>query len=316
MAATLSPGPSLPWAPCGWRSPAVTRVWDWATDNIELVQEAERIGYSQVWVAEAYGSDAPTVLSGWGRRPRRSGSAPVYADPGPHPGHDGDDGGDARHLVRRAVPPGPGVSGPQVSEGWHGVRFAAPAGTHPRVRRDRADGAATRTGALPGRALHVAAARRPRQGAEDDHPPAARPTCRSIWRPSAPGTSSSPARSPTAGSRCSSPEHSGDLLASVRAGARGGRRRASAAIMAGFDVVPTVPVVVTDDLEAAAGRAAPLLRALHRRDGQPGEELLQRAGPSDGLRGGGGRRSRTSTSPGRPARRRLPCPSSSSTRPP
>ena len=35
---------------------------------------------------------------------------------------------------------GLGVSGPQVSEGWHGVRFEQAAGAHPRVRRDRERG--------------------------------------------------------------------------------------------------------------------------------------------------------------------------------
>jgi alkanesulfonate monooxygenase SsuD/methylene tetrahydromethanopterin reductase-like flavin-dependent oxidoreductase (luciferase family) len=35
-------------------------------DNIVLAQEADRIGYSVVWAAEAYGSDAVTVLSWMG----------------------------------------------------------------------------------------------------------------------------------------------------------------------------------------------------------------------------------------------------------
>ena len=35
-----------------------------AEDQLALVQEAERLGYDSVWVAEAYGSDAPSVL-GW-----------------------------------------------------------------------------------------------------------------------------------------------------------------------------------------------------------------------------------------------------------
>jgi alkanesulfonate monooxygenase SsuD/methylene tetrahydromethanopterin reductase-like flavin-dependent oxidoreductase (luciferase family) len=33
-------------------------------DQREIVQEAERLGYDSVWAAEAYGSDAATVL-GW-----------------------------------------------------------------------------------------------------------------------------------------------------------------------------------------------------------------------------------------------------------
>src|SRR2546430_12189579 len=33
-------------------------------DQLNIVQEAERLGYDSVWTAEAYGSDAATVL-GW-----------------------------------------------------------------------------------------------------------------------------------------------------------------------------------------------------------------------------------------------------------
>ena len=32
-------------------------------DNLTLAQEADRLGYAVAWVAEAYGSDAPTVLA-------------------------------------------------------------------------------------------------------------------------------------------------------------------------------------------------------------------------------------------------------------
>ena len=32
-------------------------------DNLALAQEADRLGYSVVWAAEAYGSDAATVLA-------------------------------------------------------------------------------------------------------------------------------------------------------------------------------------------------------------------------------------------------------------
>jgi alkanesulfonate monooxygenase SsuD/methylene tetrahydromethanopterin reductase-like flavin-dependent oxidoreductase (luciferase family) len=32
-------------------------------DQLEIVQEAERLGYDSVWAAEAYGSDAATVLA-------------------------------------------------------------------------------------------------------------------------------------------------------------------------------------------------------------------------------------------------------------
>ncbi|MGI8507147.1 MAG: LLM class flavin-dependent oxidoreductase, partial [Solirubrobacteraceae bacterium] len=32
-------------------------------DQLQVVQEAERLGYDSVWTAEAYGSDAATVLA-------------------------------------------------------------------------------------------------------------------------------------------------------------------------------------------------------------------------------------------------------------
>ena len=32
-------------------------------DQLHIVQEAERLGYDSVWTAEAYGSDAATVLA-------------------------------------------------------------------------------------------------------------------------------------------------------------------------------------------------------------------------------------------------------------
>ena len=32
-------------------------------DNLALAKEADALGYSVAWVAEAYGSDAPTVLA-------------------------------------------------------------------------------------------------------------------------------------------------------------------------------------------------------------------------------------------------------------
>jgi len=34
-----------------------------AEDQLAVVQEAERLGYDSVWSAEAYGSDAATVLA-------------------------------------------------------------------------------------------------------------------------------------------------------------------------------------------------------------------------------------------------------------
>jgi len=95
-----------------------------AAEQLALAREAERLGYDSVWAAEAYGSDAATVLA-WlaaGTERVRLGSA-VLQMPARSPAMtamtvatlDGLSGG-------RAVL-GLGTSGPQVAEGWHGQRF-------------------------------------------------------------------------------------------------------------------------------------------------------------------------------------------------
>src|SRR4029453_12748819 len=56
-------------------------------DQLEIVLEAERLGYDSVWTAEAYGSDAATIL-GWiaGQTSKiRIGSA-IFPMPGGRPG--------------------------------------------------------------------------------------------------------------------------------------------------------------------------------------------------------------------------------------
>ncbi len=64
---------------------------------LDLVKEAERLGYDTVWAAEAYGADAVTVLTWIAARtethPRWVGHPP---DARPHTGDDGDDGGNPR----------------------------------------------------------------------------------------------------------------------------------------------------------------------------------------------------------------------------
>ncbi len=70
-----------------------------------------------------------------------------------------------------------------------------------------------------------------------------------------------------------SPEH----VVRAAAAAPGGRRRAPARSLDGFDIAPTVNVFVTDDLEARAQRDAAVHRALRRRHGLAQAELLQPA---------------------------------------
>ena len=112
-----------------------------------------------------------------------------------------------------------------------------------------------------------------------------------------------------------SPEHCGDLLEAVRVGRRRPGKGTADDPLAGFDVVPTVPVVVDDDLErrgaALAGYTALYIGGMGSRE----QNFYNAAGPPDGLRGGRGAGSRTSTSTAGTATPRRPCRSSSSTRP-
>ena len=96
-------------------------------EHLQLVQEAERLGYDSVWAAETYGTD-PVALLAWlagqteriglgtgvlqmtGRRPVVAAMAAATIDQV--------SGGRCRL--------GLGPSGPQVVEGWHGVPFDRP----------------------------------------------------------------------------------------------------------------------------------------------------------------------------------------------
>jgi F420-dependent oxidoreductase-like protein len=94
---------------------------------MELIREAERLGYDSVWTAEAYGSDALTPLAWYGsqtqrlklgtaitqmsaRTPAATAMAAITMD----------------HLSGGRFILGLGVSGPQVVEGWYGQPFAKP----------------------------------------------------------------------------------------------------------------------------------------------------------------------------------------------
>jgi F420-dependent oxidoreductase-like protein len=93
----------------------------------EMIAEAERLGFDSMWTAEAYGSDALMPLAWWGaattkiklgtsivqisaRTPAATAMAAMTLD----------------HLSGGRVILGLGASGPQVVEGWYGQPFAKP----------------------------------------------------------------------------------------------------------------------------------------------------------------------------------------------
>jgi len=96
-------------------------------DNLALALEADRLGYDVAWVAEAYGSDAPTVLAWVGAQTTNIdiGSA-IFQIPGRTPANCAMTAATLDTLSGGRFRLGLGVSGPQVSEGWHGVRFDKP----------------------------------------------------------------------------------------------------------------------------------------------------------------------------------------------
>jgi F420-dependent oxidoreductase-like protein len=94
-------------------------------DQLEVVQEAERLGFDSVWAAEAYGSDAATVLA-WlaaGTSKIKLGSA-IFQMPGRSAAMTAMTAATIDELSEGRMVLGIGSSGPQVAEGWHGQRFA------------------------------------------------------------------------------------------------------------------------------------------------------------------------------------------------
>ncbi|MCE6997496.1 LLM class F420-dependent oxidoreductase [Saccharothrix sp. S26] len=221
--------------------------------NLELAREADRLGYSVVWAAEAYGSDAPTVLAWVAAQTERVdvGSA-ILQIPARTPAMTAMTAATLDSLSGGRFRLGLGVSGPQVSEGWHGVRFDKPLGR----TREYVD-------------IVRAALRRDRLRYDGEH--------YTLPLPDGPGKALTltvhpvrehipvylaavgPKNVELAGEIADgwlalflSPEHSGDVLASLRAG-----REKAGKTLDGFDIAATVPMVVGDDWRACADRVRP-----------------------------------------------------------
>ena len=94
-------------------------------DQLAFAQEAERLGYDSVWAAEAYGSDAATVLA-WlaaGTSKIKLGSA-IFQMPARSAAMTAMTAATIDTISGGRFVLGIGSSGPQVAEGWHGQRFA------------------------------------------------------------------------------------------------------------------------------------------------------------------------------------------------
>ncbi len=94
-------------------------------DQLQIVKEAERVGYDSVWTAEAYGSDAATVL-GWlaGQTTKIRLGSGIFQMPARSAAMTAMTAATIDQLSDGRMILGIGSSGPQVAEGWHGQRFA------------------------------------------------------------------------------------------------------------------------------------------------------------------------------------------------
>ena len=222
-------------------------------DNVAVAQEADRLGYAVAWVAEAYGSDAPTVLAWVGAQTERIGlGAAVMQIPARTPAMTAMTAATLDTLSGGRFRLGLGVSGPQVSEGWHGVPFAEPLGR----TREYVD------------IVRMALRREPvsYHGRHFTLPLPEGPgkSLKLTIRPPRPElplylAAVGPKNLELAGEIADgwlaiffSPEHSADLVASVETGARRAGRGTAEAPLAAFDIAPSVPVCIADDVEAAA----------------------------------------------------------------
>jgi F420-dependent oxidoreductase-like protein len=97
------------------------------TELIALAHEAERLGYDSAWAAEAWGTDAATVLSWLAATTKtlKVGSA-IFQIPARSPAATAMTAATLDLMSGGRFLLGLGVSGPQVVEGWHGEPWGKP----------------------------------------------------------------------------------------------------------------------------------------------------------------------------------------------
>jgi F420-dependent oxidoreductase-like protein len=97
------------------------------TELIGLAQEAERLGYDSAWAAEAWGTDAATVLSWLAATTTtlKIGSA-IFQIPARTPASTAMTAATLDLMSGGRFLLGLGLSGPQVVEGWHGEPWGKP----------------------------------------------------------------------------------------------------------------------------------------------------------------------------------------------
>jgi F420-dependent oxidoreductase-like protein len=250
-------------------------------DQLAIVQEAERLEYDSVWTAEAYGSDSATIL-GWiaGQTTRIKIGSAIFQMPGRSPAMTAMTAATLDQLSDGRMLLGIGSSGPQVSEGWHGVRFGQQLGRTREyieiVRKALAREKLEYSGEHftlplpdgPGKALKLTI------GTVQETIP--------IYL-----AAIGPKNTALAGEIADgwiptlvSPEHLPDLRASLEEGAAKAGRS-----LDGFDIAPTVNVYVSDDVEKGRDVMRPFIAlyvgGMGSRDKNFYNNLVQRYGFED-----------------------------------
>lgn len=259
-------------------------AWTTPADHLAFAQEADRLGYRVAWAAEAYGSDSPTMMA-WiaGQTERIDVGTAVMQIPARTPAMTAMTAATIDAVSGGRFCLGLGVSGPQVSEGWHGVRFAEPLARTREyvdiVRMALARETVRYDGKFYQLPLPGGAGKALKLGF---HPPR---TQIPIYL-AAVGPKNLELTGEIADGWLAvfyAPEFAGELLAPLRAGrAKAGRD------MAGFDVVPSVPVVVGDDpascAELVRAYAALYIGGMGSREKNFYNQLATRMGYGDAAR--------------------------------
>jgi F420-dependent oxidoreductase-like protein len=224
-------------------------------DQLRVVEEAERLGYDSVWSAEAYGSDAASVLAWLAAQTTtlKLGSA-IFQMPGRSPAMTAMTAATIDELSGGRMLLGIGSSGPQVAEGWHGQRFGR------QLRRTREYITVVRKA--------LARERLEYQGETIELPLADGPG-KPLKLMISPVQNRIPIYLAAIGPKNTalagevadgwiptffSPDHVGELRALLEEGAaRAGRS------LDGFEIAPTVNAFVSDDLEMARNLMRPVL---------------------------------------------------------
>jgi F420-dependent oxidoreductase-like protein len=96
-------------------------------EQLEMAREADRLGYDSIWAAEAYGSDAATVLAWIAANIERAKIASgIFQMPARTPAMTAMTAATLDNISNGRFILGLGISGPQVVEGWHGQPFDRP----------------------------------------------------------------------------------------------------------------------------------------------------------------------------------------------